>query len=49
MSYHIQCEHDKNEPTLGILLVYARPAKNISIEQIIDDDIDLTPVSGRAK
>jgi transcriptional regulator with XRE-family HTH domain len=34
-------ELDKNEPALAILLAYARLA-GIPIEQIIDDELDLT-------
>ena len=34
-------ELDKNEPPLGILLAYARLAA-ISVEQIIDDEFELT-------
>ena len=34
-------ELDKNEPPLAILLAYARLA-GISVEQIIDDELDLT-------
>ena len=34
-------ELDKNEPPLAILLAYARLAR-IPVEQIIDDELDLT-------
>jgi len=34
-------ELDKNEPPLAILLAYAR-LLGISVEQIIDDDLELT-------
>ena len=34
-------ELDKNEPPLAILLAYARLA-GISVEQIIDDEFELT-------
>ena len=33
-------EHDKREPNLLVLLSYARLAK-VSVEQLIDDDLDL--------
>jgi transcriptional regulator with XRE-family HTH domain len=33
-------EHDKNEPPLAVLLAYSRAAK-VSVENIIDDDMDL--------
>ena len=35
-------EHDLNEPPLAVLLAYARAAQ-IPLEQIVDDDIELTP------
>lgn len=34
-------EQDKSEPPLTVLLAYARIA-NVSLEQIVDDDADLT-------
>ena len=34
-------ELDKNEPSLAILLAYARLV-GISVEQIIDDELELT-------
>ncbi len=34
-------EHDKNEPSLMTLLAYAR-AVNIPLEQIVDDQLELT-------
>ena len=36
-----QYERDKSEPTLEVLLAYARFA-GVSVEQIVDDDEDLT-------
>ena len=33
-------EHDKSEPTIEVLLAYARIAK-VEMAQIVDDDLDL--------
>jgi transcriptional regulator with XRE-family HTH domain len=33
-------EHNQNEPPLAVLLAYSRAAK-VSVENLIDDDLDL--------
>ena len=34
-------EHDKNEPSLFVLLAYSRAA-GVRLEEIVDDDLSLT-------